>query len=130
MTEKKIDKIISGSPPKSCSLDPIQTWLLKSNMDIFTPTITCMVNKSLQLGYFPPSMTKALVSPLLKKPSLDKGVMKNYRPFSNLSFVSKIIEKAAVSQMSEHTVFHNLLTKFQSAYRTLHSIETAALLQV
>ena len=72
-------------------------------------------------------MKKALVSPLLKKPSLDKEVLKKYRLVSNLSFVSKIIEKAAMSQMSEHSVFHNLLTKFQSAYSTCHSTETALL---
>ena len=62
MTEKEIDKIISGATPKPCSLDPIPTWLLKSNIDIFTPIITRMVNKSLQLDYFTPSMKKVLVS--------------------------------------------------------------------
>jgi hypothetical protein len=68
-------------------------------------------------------MKKALVKPLLKKATLDKEVMKNYRPLSNLSFVSKIIEKAAMSQLSSFAS----LTKFQSAYRPLHSTETALL---
>ena len=72
-------------------------------------------------------MKKALVSPLLKKPTLDKEILKNYRPVSNLSFVSKIIEKAAMSQVSDYSVFHGLLTKYQSAYRTKHSTETALL---
>ena len=127
MTVTEISKIISGSPPKSCLLDPIPTWLLKSNIDVLAPVITDIVNRSLQLGYVPAGMKKALVTPLLKKPSLDKEILKNYRPVSNLSFVSKIIEKAAMSQVSGYSVFHNLLTKFQSAYRTLHSTETALL---
>jgi hypothetical protein len=56
----------------------------------------------LQEGLFPSDMKKALVTPLLKKASLDKDILKNYRPVSNLSFVSKVIEKAAMSQISEH----------------------------
>ena len=123
MTLEQISKIIESSPPKSCSLDPIPTWLLKSHLDVLAPVITHIVNESLQQGYFPLSMKKALVKPLLKKATLDKEVMKNYRPVSNLSFVSKIIEKAAMSQISSFAS----LTKFQSAYRPLHSMETALL---
>jgi hypothetical protein len=123
VTEKEIRKIIESSPPKSCCLDPIPTWLLKSHLDVLTPVLTLIVNRSLQEGYFPLSMKKAIVKPLLKKPSLDKEVMKNYRPVSNLSFVSKITEKAAMAQVSKFVS----LTKFQSAYRPLHSTETALL---
>ena len=118
---------ISKSPPKACSLDPIPTWLLKSNIDILSPVITKIVNMSLMQGYFPKSMKKALVSPLLKKPTLDKEVRKNYRPVSNLSFLSKIVEKSGMSQVSNFSVSNNLLTKFQSAYREKHSTETALL---
>ena len=127
MTNDEIGKLIAKSPPKSCSLDPVPTWFLKANIEVLLPTISTIVNKSLQLGYFPLAMRKALVSPLLKKPSLDSEVKKNYRPVSNLSFVSKIIEKAAMSQVYDFSVINNLLTKFQSAYRPLHSTETALL---
>ena len=127
MTELEISKIISGSPPKSYPLDPIPTWLLKTNLDVLVPIITKIVNQSLQTGYVPAIMKKALLTPLLKKPSLDKEILKNYRPVSNLSFVSKITEKAAMSQISGYSIFNGLLTKFQSAYRPLHSMETALL---
>jgi hypothetical protein len=76
MTLEQISKIIESSPPKSCSLDPIPTWLLKSHLDVLAPVITHIVNESLQQGYFPLSMKKALVKPLLKKATLDKEVMK------------------------------------------------------
>ena len=65
--------------------------------------------------------------PLLKKPTLDKEVLKNYRPVSNLSFLSKLLEKAALKQLSNHMDTHNLHTPIQSAYRPLHSTETALL---
>jgi hypothetical protein len=67
------------------------------------------------------------VTPILKKPSLDKKVLKNYRPVSNISYVSKIMEKIVCSQIKNHLNQNALLEPFQSAYRELHSTETALL---
>ena len=53
--------------------------------------------------------------------------MKNYRPVSNLPFLSKIIEKAAVQQMNQHMTENDLHESNQSAYRKNHSTETALL---
>jgi hypothetical protein len=54
-------------------------------------------------------------------------VLKNYRPVSNLSFLSKVTEKAAMSQISKYVQENNLLSPVQSAYRPFHSTETALL---
>ena len=51
--------------------------------------------------------------------------MKNYRPVSNLSFLSKILEKAVKIRLIEHVNSHNLMYEYQSAYRPAHSTETA-----
>ena len=42
-------------------------------------------------------MDHALVRPLLKKKDLEL-IYKNYRPVSNLKFISKLVEKAVLSQ--------------------------------
>ena len=127
VTIEEITKIISASPTKSCRLDPLPTWLLKLLLDTLTPAITTIINLSLQNSHFPAGMKKALVTPLLKKTSLDKEVLKNYRPVSNLSFLSKVTEKAAMSQIATHVHENNLLSPVQSAYRPSHSTETALL---
>ena len=62
--------------------------------------------------------------PLLKKPGLDL-IFKNYRPISNLSFVSKLIERAVANQLLDHINKNSLDVKFQSAYKKFHSTETA-----
>ena len=62
---------------------------------------------------------------MLKKPSLNKNELKNYRPVANLPFISKVIEKCAVSQVVNHVNEHNLAEPLQSAYKALHSTETA-----
>ena len=59
--------------------------------------------------------------------SLDPDDLKNYRPVSNLSFLSKVLERIVLSQLNEHLNHNNLLSPLQSAYRPNHSTETALL---
>ena len=90
-------------PSKSCSLDTIN--LLKQCVDILSPIITDIVSMSITSGFIPSSMKEAIVTPLLKKTSLDPDQLKNYRPVSSLSFISKVIEKivAAKPIICSHT---------------------------
>lgn len=88
------------------------------------PIITCLVNQSLAEGVFPDDFKQAIVKPLLKKPSLDKKCLKNYRPVSNLSFISKIIEKVVAKRIEDHISSNTLHDNLQSAYRAAHSTET------
>ena len=88
-----VRKILNLSPIKSCSLDPWPTFLVKECVNILINALTQMINMSLSEGYFPDKFKTAIVTPLLKKPSLDKSVLKNYRPVSGLNFVSKLIER-------------------------------------
>ena len=110
LTEDQVKKIILSSPTKSCPLDPIPTWLLKELSNTLVPIITKIVNLSLLTGHLPSSLKQALVIPLLKKLTLDKEIFKNYRPVSNLAFISKVIEKASLQQLSGHMDSHNLHT--------------------
>uniref|UniRef100_H2V030 Troponin I type 2a (skeletal, fast), tandem duplicate 1 n=1 Tax=Takifugu rubripes TaxID=31033 RepID=H2V030_TAKRU len=51
------------------------------------------IDGSLVTGYVPCSYKVAVIKPLLKKTSLDPDVLANYRPISNLPFISKELEK-------------------------------------
>ena len=64
---------------------------------------------------------------MLSKMSLDPDDLKNYRPVSNLSFLSKVLERIVLSQLNEHLNHNNLLSPLQSTYRPNHSTETALL---
>ena len=86
-----------------------------------------MCNRTLNEGYLPASAKTALVTPLLKKEGLDPVELKNYRPISNLSYISKLIERIVGKQLTCHLDSNNLLPKCQSAYRSFHSTETAVL---
>ena len=70
---------------------------------------------------------KICVTPLLKKPTLNKEDLKNYRPVSGLNLISKVIERVVPKQVKQHLAANELDNKFQSAYKTGHSTETTLL---
>ena len=90
------------SPIKSCALDPVPTFLLREFVDLLLPYVTCMVNLSLRDARVPDSQKHAVITPLLKRPGLDTMDMANYRPVSNVTFVSKIIERAVAKQLHQY----------------------------
>ena len=53
--------------------------------------------------------------------------LKNYHSMSNLSFISKLIEKVVASEISSFLKSTNKCNDFQSAYSQLHSTDTALL---
>ena len=120
-------KVIGGAALKSCELDPAPTFLIKEFLEILLPYLTRLCNASLHEGPLPSSQTTAIVTPALKKPSLDPSDMKNYRPISNLSFMSKVVERIVVRQLSEYFTANRLLPKFQSGFRRHHFTKSALL---
>ena len=126
-TAEEVRQIIMSSPNKFCDLDPMPTVLLKACIDTLLGTITNIVNVSLRTGIFPDDFKQAHVNPLLKKTTLSKDNLKNYRPVSNLSFISKILEKVVAKRLGSHITSNNWSNVFQSAYKKLHSTETALL---
>ena len=96
----------------------------KTNWHLF---LQLFQNVSLSCAEFPTELKKAFLTPLIKKIILDCEIFKNYRPVSNLSFISKLVERVVCVQLVEHLKTSNLHEIFQSAYRQLHSTETALL---
>ena len=84
-----------------------------------------IVNLSLSEGFIPSHFKSALVFPRMKKPTLNEDDMKTYRPVSNLSFLSKILEKVVGSHLNSHSNSSHILHHYQSAYKKFHSTESA-----
>ena len=119
-------ELIEGFPKNSCTLDPMPTSLVINCIDVLLPFITRIINLSLESGSFASNWKCALVNPLLKKTGLDL-VFENYRPVSNLQYVSKLTERVVFNQLHEHMMANGIYPLFHSAYRQYHSTETALL---
>ena len=105
----------------------IPTSLTKQYLDALVPVITRIINTSLTNGIVPDCFKSAIVKPLLKKPGLDVNDLKNFRPVSNLPFLSKILEKVVLAQLESHLCRNNLREVCQSAYRQNRRTETLLL---
>ena len=66
-----------------------------------------------------------LIRPYLKKIGLDVNDLSNYRPVMNLTHLSKIIKRAMLDQLVPFLEEVGVVPRYQSAYRKLHSTETA-----
>jgi len=105
----------------------VPTWLVKEIRELLAPFITLLFNRLLVTGCFPSEFKHAIVHPLLKKNGLDVSDLKNYRPVSNLSFLSKLLEKVVQRRLQAFLDSNQLMPSQQSAYRQHHSTETAVL---
>ena len=119
-----VANVILSSNNSSCIFDTLPTWLLKRCLPALLPYITAIFNCSITSSSVPVCFKKAVIKPLLKKSSLDSNELRNYRPVSNLPFLSKVFERCILKQIKEHLIVNSLFDKYQSAYREYHSTET------
>ena len=122
-----LKRLVKSVADKSCDLDPVPTWLVKECIDDLAPYLLKIVNLSLRCGQVPASMQEALVFPTIKNAYGDRDALTNYRPVSNLSFTSKLLEKAVLEQIMAYLDEQDLLNKHQAGDRVGHSCETLLL---
>lgn len=126
VTEAELSDILNKSGIKTSFHDKLPAKILKQVIDELIPYLCTLVNKSLLFGSCD-GIKESTIVPLLKKAGLDPEILKNYRPVSDLLFLSKLIERAAGKQLNEHMGVNNLHSKYQHAYKVSHSTETLLL---
>ena len=70
----------------------------------------------------PKSLKTALIRPLLKKIGLDNNILKIFRPVSNLTFISKVIEKVISGRLNEHLMKNSMFDPLQSEINILQKL--------
>ena len=104
VTEEQVRKHIL-SLRKNCStgIDGISSEHLQYGIDTGVIIHLCkLLTICLRYGVVPNSFCKGLLIPLLKKPTLDPAVIKNYRPVIISTVFSKIAEKYIMEQCRGH----------------------------
>ena len=101
--------LIHSLPNKQCGLDPIPTWLLKKLSLVLAPFLVRLFNSSLSTGHVPSSFKIAQVWPMIKKATLDPHQPSSYRPISNLSVISKLLERLVLRRLVNYLNCNALL---------------------
>ena len=122
-TSDELRIIINESGTKVSPSDPLPSSILKECLEEVLPYLVVLVNSSLRSGTVD-GIKDAIVRPLLKKAGLDHNCFKNYRPISNLSFISKVVERVVLKRLNAHLDLNNLQCHSQYGYKKNHGTET------
>ena len=86
----------------ACALDPLPASIMRKCYSSLVPIVRRVINLSLSSGLLPKELKVALLSPILKKLNADFEQFSNFRPVSNLKFLSKLIEKTVFVQLNSY----------------------------
>jgi len=120
LTTDDVISAIQQLPDKTSAADPIPTPVLKQTADVVAPFVTELFNRSMSTGHFPAAFKEVFITPVAKKPGLHATSASLCHPISNLSVLSKLLERLLVRQLMEYLSSTDLIL-------TGHSTETAAL---
>ena len=119
-------QIIDSLKPKtSTGIDNISSKLLKRTKDSITAPLTIIINQMITSGIFLDALKISKVTPLYKKG--DELFLSNYRPIALLLSISKIFEKAVLTQLTLYLEDNLMIHPHQYGFRERHSPEYAAL---
>jgi hypothetical protein len=97
ITENEIKSLKQAPPKKSSDYDEITSKILKACASRISHPLRYIYNHSLYTGIIPDHLKIAVVKPLYTK--RNKTSMKNYRPVSLLTVLSKVLKKAMPSRL-------------------------------
>ena len=95
---KNISKLLHASSSISPS-DPVPLSIFKLYSNYLCPTICNIISYSLNSSTVPSIFKQAIITPILKKPSLDPESLLNYHSISQVPLVSTILERVVSRQL-------------------------------
>ena len=119
ITESVVLKFINSIPSDKSTNDHIPLRIFKKILPSFISPFTHIVNLSLTTGVMPDCCKVAIVTPIHK--SGDTENPSNYRPISILPVLSKTIEYAVNSQLTQYLDDTGSIASCQYGFRKDHS---------
>ena len=122
-TDDELRNIIKSSGIKVSPADILPESVTCESIDVLIPYLTKLVNVSLTTGSFD-GLKDAIVRPLFKHDSTDPNDFCSYRPVSNLTFLSKLVERVVLVRLQQHMDAINYKNSTQFGYKKFHGTET------
>ena len=124
ITVNQVAEFINGlNPAKATGLDVIGPRILKLASTVLSPSITALINKSIETATFPNQLKMAKVYPIHKVGSNSDPA--NYRLISILPTISKNFEKHINKHLVAFLNKYKVIHTNQSGLRQKHSCQTA-----
>ena len=88
--------------------------MMRSCHSALVTAFKTVISLSLSTGSIPEDLKIASLRPLLKNSNSDCKQFSNFRPVSNLKFLSKLVEKSVIAQLNNCLTVNGLQERFQS----------------
>ena len=124
-TNVEVERLVKSLVNKTNGINSIPTFMYKKIINIISPVIATLFNKSIEEGIFPSCLKVARVIPIFKEG--DRADVNNYRPISLLPFLSKVFEKLMYSRLNIFLTNNNILKNNQFGFRKNICTEDALL---
>ena len=119
----EVKKVVKSLKSNACGIDKISTFFIKTSIEYIAPVLASIFNYSIEHQIFPDRWKIGIINPIPKVS--EPKLLKDFRPISLLSALSKIFEKLIADQMKEFLFGNELMNKFQSSYKIFHGCTTA-----
>ena len=122
---KDLERVMKKTKYTYCENDPFPVKDVKDALNIRSVlrVYLSIINMSITQAVFPHSEKLACIKPTYKEKG-DSNDLSSYRPISNLSYLSKLIETVVNEQLCTHLKDISAIPENQSAYRENYSTET------
>uniref|UniRef100_A0ABD2XBU0 Reverse transcriptase domain-containing protein n=1 Tax=Trichogramma kaykai TaxID=54128 RepID=A0ABD2XBU0_9HYME len=125
VTSLNVQVAMQNCKSSSCGSDGIPATVMRLASQTISDIFTKLTNVSFETGVFPSAWKLSSIVPLSKKPS--PTTPSDTRPISLLPELSKVLERLAHTQLTEHLSEHDLLDTHQHDFKPTHSTQTAFL---
>ncbi|XP_072937471.1 uncharacterized protein [Epargyreus clarus] len=124
-TEEVMDCISSMNPNKAPGPDHLTADICSKFTETFPEIIPQLMNRCLNLAYFPTPWKKAFVKTLPKPNKSNYNDISSYRPIGLLDIFGKVLEKLIAKRLIHHLNITNNLHKNQFGFREQRSTTDA-----
>lgn len=104
---EELRKIVNENDIKCGSGDSLPEQVVSDHIERLLPVWKNLVHLSIFTGSME-GVKLADVTPLIKSPALDKELLRNYRPISNLMCIGKFTERVVLKRLNDHMDLHQL----------------------
>jgi hypothetical protein len=122
-----VSNAVHSIKSNAAGLDEIPLNFIKILLPVILPFLTFLINSCITKSTFPSTWKNSKIFPINKINSPTSA--KDFRPINVIPCTAKIVEVLLKNQIITHVESSNILTEYQSGFRSKHST-TSALLNI